>query len=60
MSRQAATNSVLGPEVGVGFEVSALDEPPDRLLASCMTEAVWLLQLPVAFDEDWASFHVDL
>jgi hypothetical protein len=44
----------------VRVEFSASDEPPDGPLGTCMTESVWLLQLPEAFAEDWASFHVEL
>ena len=44
--------------VRVDFESS--QEPPDLALGTCVTEAVWLLLLPDAFAEDWASFHVEL
>lgn len=36
------------------------DEPPDGPLGTCVAEAAWALQLPEAFSEDWATFHVDL
>jgi hypothetical protein len=32
----------------------------DPLLSTCFSEAVWALQLPEAFQEDWATFQVDL
>jgi hypothetical protein len=44
----------------VRVEFGSSDEPPDGPLGTCMTESVWLLQLPEAFAEDWASFHVEL
>jgi von Willebrand factor type A domain len=44
----------------VRVELSAMDGPPDSLTSSCFSEAVWALQLPEAFAEDWATFRVEL
>lgn len=44
----------------VRVDFGSVSEPPDAQLAACVVEAAWLLQLPEAFAEDWASFHVEL
>lgn len=44
----------------VRVALGGLADDPDPLVSTCLTEAVWALQLPEAFAEDWATFQVEL
>jgi hypothetical protein len=44
----------------VRVELGSLGDPLSALTSACFTEAVWALQLPDAFAEDWATFRVEL
>lgn len=44
----------------VRVELSTFDAAPDPLPSACFAEAVWALQLPEAFADDWATFRVEL
>ena len=39
---------------------SSTGDALEPLLAACLSEATWSIQLPEAFEEDWASFNVNL
>jgi hypothetical protein len=44
----------------VTVALSGNTDPLDPAVATCFTESAWALLLPAAFDQDFASFRVDL